>query len=64
MFEFECRRNLALVDALRAVADAKRATVAQVAIGWALSRGEDIVRLVGRGGATGSPRRSGRSGSS
>jgi aryl-alcohol dehydrogenase-like predicted oxidoreductase len=40
-------RNLALVDALRAVADAKGATVAQVAIGWVLSRGQDIVPLVG-----------------
>jgi len=40
-------RNLALVDALRAVADAKGATVAQVAIAWALSRGDDIVPLVG-----------------
>jgi aryl-alcohol dehydrogenase-like predicted oxidoreductase len=39
--------NLALVDALREVADAKRATVAQVAIAWVLSRGEDIVPLVG-----------------
>jgi aryl-alcohol dehydrogenase-like predicted oxidoreductase len=40
-------RNLALVEALRAVADAKDATVAQVAIGWVLSRGEDVVPLVG-----------------
>jgi aryl-alcohol dehydrogenase-like predicted oxidoreductase len=40
-------RNLALVEALRAVADAKDATVAQVAIGWVLSRGPDIVPLVG-----------------
>jgi aryl-alcohol dehydrogenase-like predicted oxidoreductase len=40
-------RNLALVDALRAVADARNATVAQLAIGWVLSRGEDIVPLVG-----------------
>jgi aryl-alcohol dehydrogenase-like predicted oxidoreductase len=40
-------RNLALVEALRAVADAKGVTVAQVAIGWALSRGQDIVPLVG-----------------
>src|SRR5918999_3557760 len=31
-------RNLSLVEALRAVADAKGATVAQVAIAWALSR--------------------------
>jgi aryl-alcohol dehydrogenase-like predicted oxidoreductase len=40
-------RNLALVEALRAVAAAKRATVAQVAIAWVLSRGHDIVPLVG-----------------
>ncbi len=40
-------RNLALVEALRAVADAKHATVAQVAIGWVLSRGQDVVPLVG-----------------
>lgn len=40
-------RNLALVEALRAVAESRGATVAQVAIGWALSRGEDVVPLVG-----------------
>jgi aryl-alcohol dehydrogenase-like predicted oxidoreductase len=40
-------RNLALVEALRAVADAKDATVTQVAIGWVLSRGQDVVPLVG-----------------
>jgi aryl-alcohol dehydrogenase-like predicted oxidoreductase len=40
-------RNLALVDALREVADAKSATVAQIAIAWVLHRGEDIVPLVG-----------------
>ncbi len=40
-------RNLALVEALRAIADAKGATVAQVAIAWVLSRGRDIVPLVG-----------------
>jgi aryl-alcohol dehydrogenase-like predicted oxidoreductase len=39
--------NLALVDGLRAVAEAKRATVAQVAIAWVMARGEDIVALVG-----------------
>jgi aryl-alcohol dehydrogenase-like predicted oxidoreductase len=39
--------NLALVEALRALAEAKNATVAQVAIGWVLSRGPDIVPLVG-----------------
>jgi aryl-alcohol dehydrogenase-like predicted oxidoreductase len=40
-------RNLALVEALRAVADEKGVTVAQAAIGWVLSRGEDIVPLIG-----------------
>jgi len=40
-------RNLDLVDALRTVADAKGATVAQTAIAWVLSRGEDIVPLIG-----------------
>ncbi len=40
-------RNLALVEALRAIAETKGVTVAQVAIGWVLSRGEDIVPLVG-----------------
>jgi aryl-alcohol dehydrogenase-like predicted oxidoreductase len=40
-------RNLALVEALRAVAEAKGVTVAQAAIGWVLSRGTDIVPLIG-----------------
>jgi aryl-alcohol dehydrogenase-like predicted oxidoreductase len=39
--------NLSLVDALRSVADAKGATVAQLAIAWVLARGEDIVPLIG-----------------
>lgn len=39
--------NLALVDALRGVAEAKGVTVAQIAIAWVLSRGEDIVPLIG-----------------
>jgi aryl-alcohol dehydrogenase-like predicted oxidoreductase len=39
--------NLALVDELRTIAEAKSATVAQVAFAWALSRGEDIVPLIG-----------------
>ncbi|HET7857326.1 MAG TPA: aldo/keto reductase, partial [Gaiellaceae bacterium] len=39
--------NLALVEALRAFADAEGATVAQLAIAWVLSRGEDVVPLVG-----------------
>ena len=40
-------RNLALVEALRSVAEDAGATVAQVSIAWALSRGDDIVPLVG-----------------
>jgi aryl-alcohol dehydrogenase-like predicted oxidoreductase len=40
-------RNLALVEALGALADAKGATVAQLAIAWVVSRGEDVVPLVG-----------------
>ena len=39
--------NLALVEALRAVAEARGATVAQTAIAWVLAQGEDIVPLVG-----------------
>jgi aryl-alcohol dehydrogenase-like predicted oxidoreductase len=40
-------RNLALVERLRAIAGERSATVAQVAIAWVLSRGEDIVPLIG-----------------
>lgn len=39
--------NLALVDTLRGIAQAKGVTVAQIAIAWVLARGEDIVPLVG-----------------
>ena len=39
--------DMRLVDALRAVAQERGATVAQVAIAWVASRGEDIVPLVG-----------------
>jgi aryl-alcohol dehydrogenase-like predicted oxidoreductase len=39
--------NLALVEELRVLAEAKGATVAQVAIAWVLARGEDVVALVG-----------------
>ena len=40
-------RNLGLVEALRSIADDKGASVAQIALAWVLSRGEDIVPLVG-----------------
>ncbi|UCM87801.1 aldo/keto reductase [Streptomyces marincola] len=41
------QHNLRLVDALRTVADAKGATVAQTAIAWVLAQGQDIVPLIG-----------------
>jgi aryl-alcohol dehydrogenase-like predicted oxidoreductase len=41
------QHHLALVDELRAVAQAKDATVAQVAFAWVLARGEDVVPLIG-----------------
>jgi aryl-alcohol dehydrogenase-like predicted oxidoreductase len=40
-------RNLELADALTTVANESDATAAQAAIAWVLSRGEDIVPLVG-----------------
>jgi aryl-alcohol dehydrogenase-like predicted oxidoreductase len=39
--------NLALVEALRRIADAKGCTVAQLAIAWVAAQGDDIVPLVG-----------------
>lgn len=39
--------NLALVEALRRIADEKRVSVAQLAIAWVAAQGEDIVPLVG-----------------
>jgi pyridoxine 4-dehydrogenase len=40
-------RNLALVDRLRAIADEAGVTVAQIAIAWVVSRGGDIIPLLG-----------------
>jgi aryl-alcohol dehydrogenase-like predicted oxidoreductase len=40
-------QNLKLVDALRSIAAAKNATPSQVAIAWVLSRGADILPLIG-----------------
>ncbi len=39
--------NLALVKALRPIAEAKGATISQLAIAWVLTRGQDIVPIVG-----------------
>jgi aryl-alcohol dehydrogenase-like predicted oxidoreductase len=41
------RHNLTLVESLRKIAEQKGVSVAQLAIAWVLSRGEDIVPLVG-----------------
>ena len=41
------QHNLTLVESLRKVAEQKGVSVAQIAIAWVLSRGEDIVPLVG-----------------
>ena len=39
--------NLALVEALRGVAKDKGVSVAQIAIAWAMAKGEDIIPLIG-----------------
>ncbi|MFJ1746350.1 aldo/keto reductase [Streptomyces sp. NPDC088116] len=41
------QHNLGLVDALREIAERKGVTVAQLAVAWMLSRGDDIVPLIG-----------------
>jgi aryl-alcohol dehydrogenase-like predicted oxidoreductase len=40
-------KNLALVEALREIATAKRVTVAELAIAWVAAQGQDIVPLLG-----------------
>jgi aryl-alcohol dehydrogenase-like predicted oxidoreductase len=40
-------RNLALVEQLRTIAEAKGVSVAQIAIAWVAAQGKDIVPLVG-----------------
>jgi len=39
--------NLILVDALRAIAETKHASVAQIAIAWVAAKGADIVPVIG-----------------
>ncbi|MFI7410309.1 aldo/keto reductase [Streptomyces sp. NPDC049627] len=41
------QHNLNLVESLRKIAEQKGVSVAQIAIAWVLSRGEDIVPLIG-----------------
>lgn len=45
--EGNLEQNLALVDALRAIAETRGVTVAQIAIAWVAQQGDDIVPLVG-----------------
>ena len=45
--EGNLRQNLELVDRLSQIAETKGASTAQVAIAWVLSRGEDIVPVIG-----------------
>lgn len=40
-------RNLALIESLRDIARDKHATVAQLAIAWVLSKGDDVIPLIG-----------------
>jgi aryl-alcohol dehydrogenase-like predicted oxidoreductase len=40
-------RNLALVEALRALAQARGASVAQIAIAWVVAQGGDIIPVIG-----------------
>ncbi|MED1864360.1 aldo/keto reductase [Fictibacillus nanhaiensis] len=40
-------QNLALVEALREIANEKQTTVAQLAIAWVMSQGNDIIPLIG-----------------
>ena len=39
--------NLAIVDTVRSIADAKGATPAQVALAWVLAQGDDVVPIPG-----------------
>ena len=40
-------KNMAVVEAVRAVADGKTATVGQVALAWLLAQGDDIFPIPG-----------------
>jgi len=40
-------RNLALVEALRAVAEPRGMTLAQACIAWVLAKGDDIIPVIG-----------------
>ncbi|WP_257984376.1 aldo/keto reductase [Neobacillus cucumis] len=40
-------KNLSLVESLREIAAEKQITLAQLAVGWILTKGEDIIPLIG-----------------
>ena len=40
-------KNLALVDAVQAVADAKKCTVGQLALAWLHAQGPDVIPIPG-----------------
>ncbi len=48
--EGNLEQNLALVDALRTLAEARGVSVAQIAIAWVAQQGDDIVPLIGARG--------------
>ncbi|HWT56862.1 MAG TPA: aldo/keto reductase [Rhizobium sp.] len=45
--EANIEQNLALVEKLRAIAEAKSVSVAQIAIAWVAAKGKDIVPIIG-----------------
>jgi aryl-alcohol dehydrogenase-like predicted oxidoreductase len=51
--EGNVEQNLALIEVLRKLADAKGVTVAQIAVAWVAHQGADIVPLVGARNRTG-----------
>lgn len=51
--EGNVERNLALVEKLREIAEAKDVSVAQIAIAWVAAKGKDIVPLIAPAAATG-----------
>ncbi|GLX70812.1 aldo/keto reductase [Paenibacillus glycanilyticus] len=46
-FEQNIDRNLELVEQLRTIADEKHVTVPQLALAWMLTKGEDLITIIG-----------------
>jgi aryl-alcohol dehydrogenase-like predicted oxidoreductase len=47
MGEENFERNLAIVETVKRIAEAKEATPAQIALAWVLSNGDDLVPIPG-----------------